>query len=109
MSVLNHSSYKPYLEEYMAQLPKGGRGEINRMAEAMDVHPTLVSQVLRGDKDFSLEQAHKLCHHIGLLKLEKDYFILLVQFERAGSSDLRQYYKEKIDELKARSLDLKER
>jgi len=109
MSVLNHVSYKRYLEEYMAQLPKEGRGEINRMAAAMGVHPTLVSQVLRGDKDFSIEQAHKLCHHLGLLKLEKDYFLLLVQHERAGSRDLKQYYQEKIEELKTRSLDLKER
>ena len=109
MSIFKFSSYKPFLEDYIAGLPKGGRGEINRMAEQMDVHPTLVSQVLRGEKDFSIEQVHKLCTYLGLLNLEKDYFILLVQHERARSKDLKRYFGEKIEEVKTKSLDLKTR
>ena len=109
MTVFNYTSYKEFLRDHIAALPKGGRGEINRMAEKMGVHPTLVSQVLGGDKDFSLEQSHKLCAHLGLFKLEKDYFLLLLQWARAGSHDLKVYYEEKIEEVRQRSLNIKER
>ena len=109
MSVFPFDSYKDYLHFRIQEAPKKGRGEINRMGEAMGVHPTLVSQVLRGDKELSLEQAHKLAAYLGIIQIEKDYFLTLVQISRAGSQDLRAYYQEKLQEMKALSLNVKER
>lgn len=109
MSVFKYASYKAFLKTYIAGLPRNGRGEINRIAEQIGVHPTLVSQVLGGSKDFSIEQAHKLCDYLGLSDLEKDFFILLVQQERAGTKDLKNYYGKKVSELKKQSLNLTQR
>ncbi len=82
---------------------------MNRIAEQIGVHPTLVSQVLSGQRDFSVEQIYKLSTYLGLPALEADYFILLLQYERAGTSDLKSYYKGKIGHLKKESLKVSRR
>ena len=92
MNIYIYSNYSTFLRNYIKGLPKNGRGEINRIAENLRVHPTLVSQVLGGSKDFSLEQAHILSKYLGLNSMESDYFLLLVQKARAGTTDLKNYF-----------------
>jgi uncharacterized protein (TIGR02147 family) len=109
MTIFEFSDYKAFLREFLNQLPKKGRGEINRMATSLDVHPTLVSQVLNGDRDFSIEQIHRLGGYLGLQSLEADYFILLLNRARAGTHELKKYYQQKLEEIKKQSLDISKR
>jgi uncharacterized protein (TIGR02147 family) len=104
MQIFEFRDYKAYLQQVLANLPQRGRGEVNRMAAHLRVHPTLVSQVLRGAKDFTVEQAHRLCSYLGLQGADADGFLLLVQKERAGTAELRAYYDAKLKELKKQSL-----
>lgn len=106
MNIFDFDDYKDFLRETIAKLPKKGRGEVNKMAANLNVHPTLISQVLGGDRDFSPEQIHKLCGYLGLQGLESDYLILLLQFERAGTGDLKKYYQSKLSEIKKSSLSI---
>jgi plasmid maintenance system antidote protein VapI len=109
MSIFEYSDYKSFLRDQILVLPKKGRGEINRMAKHLRVHPTLISQVLNGTRDFSAEQIYSLCGYFGLQQLESDYLVLLLQFERAGTSEFKKYYTKKIDELKLASLNISKR
>jgi len=110
MSIFQYSHYKDFLKAYIVALPKKGRGEINRMAEYLRVHPTLISQVLNGNsKDFTAEQGYKLCDYLGLQSIEADYWILLVQRERAGTSEFKKYFSAKIDEIKKTSMQVAKR
>ena len=109
MTVFEYSDYKAFLKDTIAGLPKKGRGEINRMAEYLGVHPTLISQILNGARDFSAEQIHKLCSYLGLQPLESDFLILLLQHERAGTAEFKKYYKIKIEEVKKASLGIANR
>jgi hypothetical protein len=43
---------------------------------------------------------------LGLPKLETDFFLLLVQIERASTQDLKKYFREKRDEIKRESLKI---
>lgn len=79
---------------------------MNRIAGALSIHPTLVSQVLAGKKDFTVEQAHRLCGYLGIPRIESDYFLLLVQRDRAGTQDLKEYFTKKISELKEQALKI---
>lgn len=106
MNIFEYSHYKRYLRDVIASFPKKGHGQVIRIAEHLSVHPTLVSQVLNGDRDFSPEQVHRLCGYLGLQQMETDYLILLLQEERAGNADFKQYYKSKIEELKKNSLNI---
>ena len=109
MNIFEYSEYKRYLRDMIASFPKRGHGQIQRIAAHLGVHPTLISQVLGGDRDFSSEQIHGLCGYLGLQQLETDFLILLLQSERAGTSELKKYYKNKIDHLKRTSLNIASR
>ncbi len=109
MSVFEFADYKLFLRTHLASLPQKGRGEIGRMAAHLRVHPTLISQVLRGRKDFTPEQIQMVCSYFGFQALESDYLIQLVHQERAGTSELKKYYAKKCEELKRKSLDVASR
>ena len=108
-TLFTYSNYKKFLKDHLERLPAKGRGEINRLGLALGVHPTLVSQVLNGPKDFTIDQAHSLASYLGLAALEIDYFVLLIQRERAGTPAYRAYCTTKLDELKQRSLNVSKR
>ncbi len=86
--IFDFSDYKDYLRKKIASLPRKGRGELGRVASHLRMHPTRISQVLKGSVHLTLEQASSLCTHFGFSPLESDYFLLLVQIARAGTKDL---------------------
>lgn len=109
MSIFEYSDYRQFLRLYIDHLPKRGRGEINRMAQFIGVHPSLLSQVLADQKNLSLEQAQLLCEYLGFIPTEMEYFLCSVQFQKAGTAKLRAYFKEKLHDLRKSSIELSER
>lgn len=93
MTVFEYDSYTKFVTDFIKLQPKKGHGESRRIAQSLGISTTMVSQVLHGSKHFSLEQAFKLCDYIGLRSsLEREYFFNLVQIERAGTHELREYF-----------------
>lgn len=109
MSVFKYDKYKPYFHNLIENKGPSGRGEYRRISEALGVHPTMISQILSGEKDFTSEQIVKLAKYYGLGKTESKYLILLVEIARAGSVDLRQQLIEMKEEMQKKSLQLAER
>lgn len=97
------------MKNHVAHLPKKGRGQLTKLAAHLNVNTTLISQVMTGGREFSEEQALDAAEFFGLLGLEKEYFLLLVQFERAGTQKLKKHIQEKLQILKQSSLELKNR
>jgi len=108
-SIFKFDNYRLFLKTYIKSLPKAGRGQVNKIAAYLSVNSTLVSQVLGGQKDFTLEQGQLVAEFLGLASLESDYFILLIQIERAGTKKLKDYFKKKITEVQEASLEIKNR
>lgn len=109
MSIFEHDNYRIFLKNRLKNLPKSGRGLKAKLAEYLNINSTLISQIFSGNKDFTIEQAKKVTEFFGFQKLESDYFIHLVQIERAGTEDLKKYFIEKRDLLKKESLKLSKR
>jgi uncharacterized protein (TIGR02147 family) len=109
MSIFEFDDYRPFLRQYIKNLPRQGRGEINRMAAHLGVHSSFISQVLAGSKDFNLEQTHELASFLALSALETDYLILLVELSRAGTHKLKGYFKSKLAVVKNQSLEISKR
>lgn len=107
MSIFDHLDYRDFLKAYIENQPKKGWGVVSKIAEALDMTQAHVSQILSGAKEFSAEQALKLSRFLQLSNFESDYLILLIQFQRAGTQDLKDYYKEKIDKTKLEALQVK--
>jgi uncharacterized protein (TIGR02147 family) len=109
MSVFSHSDYKKAVKEILEGRPNKGRGELSRLARHLGVNATMVSQVLSGSKDFTHEQAFAVCEFLGLVGIETEYFMLLVQKARAGTQALQRFYTLKISRLRDEALVLSER
>lgn len=102
-----HSDYKAFVATHLEQLPKRGHGEMRRMAASLRVHPVVLSQVFRGQRDLTPEQACELAHHLKLTEPERDYFLLMVQKARAGTARLRQTIEAQMTALRKRAGNLK--
>lgn len=107
--VFEYRSYRTYFREWIALQPKGGRGIKLKMAKAAGCHSAYISFVLSDRADFSLEQIAKLTSMLGLNEQEQEYLFLLVQFERAGSREVKGFFQRKLDEIVEARRDLKNR
>lgn len=109
MDVFEHIDYKAAIRSYVSSLPREGRGELGRISRSLRIHPTLISQVLHGKKHLTLEQACLLTEHMGLDESGSDYFLGLVEAERAGSEKLKRRISKRLAALQATRLEIKNR
>lgn len=100
MNLFDYDDYKLYLKNYLKTLPKGGHGQLQKIATYLRVHPTHMSQVFTESKELTPEQALGITKYLSLGKIEKEYFLNLVHFKRSGTEELRQYYQLKLDEIR---------
>lgn len=75
----------------------------------LEVNSVVMSQVFRGDRNLTLEQALAVTKFIGLTDLERDYFLLLVQRARASHHELAKVFSRQLDDLRGRASALKNR
>ncbi|MCM2278330.1 MAG: TIGR02147 family protein [Oligoflexia bacterium] len=99
--VFHYHDYKRFVIERLEALPSGGRGEFQKISKRCGMHPTLVSQIFKGPRDLSLEQAYDIAAYLDLNELETDYFIRLVQYSRCGTERARNFLRSQIEKTRA--------
>lgn len=109
ISVFDFDDYKRYLEARLDARGKEERGYRSRFAEKIGCQPSYLSQVINGKPELTLEQAHRASRELLHDKVEAKFFILLVEHSRAGTRDLRDFFREQLDEIKTSRFDLKKR
>jgi uncharacterized protein (TIGR02147 family) len=108
MSVFEFEDYKLFLKNLLA--PSGEtRGARSKLAEKLNCNIGFVSQVLNGESQFSLEHATLISEFLELSEEETDFFLLLVQFERAGSEKLRVHLNRQIKRIQKQRKEIKSR
>lgn len=106
MSVFEFDDYRAFIKTYLTSLPKAGHGQLRKIAKAINIHTTYISQVLSGLQNFSQDQAIELSEYLKLTPLETKYFILLIDLQRAGSFKLKDYIRSQLFQLKEDSQKL---
>lgn len=109
MVIFDSNKYRAIISGRVKLFPKKGHGQYAKLANFIGVHTTLLSQILHGAKDLTVEQAAKACEFFGFTKLETKYFIGLVRWERAGTQQLKNIIYEELEEIRNQSLDLAKR
>lgn len=106
-SIYDFNDYKAYFNAWVENQPKAGHGEYRRLAISLNVSTTMISQVFKGDKHLSLELASEICDYLRFNDEEADYFLLLVEYQRAGSQKLHKRLKRQVllRQEKARKLE----
>ncbi len=108
MNLFEANDYKAYLIDRLGSV-HAGRGSRSRLAVAVGCNTAFVSQVLNGHSHFSLEQAHKINGFFGHSKDQATYFLTLVQLNRAGTTELKDYFADQIQEQRLKQQDFKHR
>ena len=98
--IYSFGSYKDYVVHWVAQQPKRGYGQYKKISEHLGVGSVIVSQIFKGERHLSEEHGIELAEYLNLLEVERDYFLLLLRFERASSYKLKQHIQSQMDALK---------
>lgn len=108
MKIFYFKDYKKFVKNWIESQPKRGHGQYRKMANFLSIGSVNVTQIFNGERHLSQEQALELAEYFGFNALEKEYFVLLIQKERAGSHKLKNFYEEKLLEIRNKSQDLKQ-
>jgi len=109
MNIFEHLDYKEFFKKRVKSMPHNGRGQYKKLSEALNINSTVVSQIFKGTRDLSPDQALLASDFLGLDGLEKKYFLQLVLKSRAGTHKLKKYLESECEEIKQKALNLKER
>jgi uncharacterized protein (TIGR02147 family) len=93
----------------MLAQPKKGRGQSLALSRHLSVSTTMVSLVLKGKLEFSVEQGLKLAEFCHLTTQESQFLVELILFARAGDLPTKKYFKNRIEQLQVQVSDLKVR
>lgn len=91
-SVYEFSSTRAFLS---AVTTAGGKrsGLKAELARATQCHPAFISRVLAGQAQLSLEQAERAAVYLRLSADERRYFLFFLEEERAGTQELRAFFR----------------
>lgn len=98
ISIFDFSDYRVFLRQWIEDRGDKARGSQGQLAKACGVSSTMMSLILRGEKNLSIEQTAELADFLGLNDRESDYLFLLVDLGRAGTFKLQQRLKKRIHE-----------
>lgn len=101
LNLFSYSDYRSYIKVWLKESKRHKSSNLTKLAHVIQVHPTFLSQVVLGGKDLSLEQAALMCRHFEFTKLEQEYFFVLIQIDKAGSSLLQEILVTKKKEIEA--------
>jgi uncharacterized protein (TIGR02147 family) len=101
ISVFAFSAYKPFFKAYL-RAQKDNWGIMTKLAKAAGCQRPYLSKVLSGEAHLMPAQAYGLCRFWKFSGEETEYFLGLLEIERAGSSDYREYWIRKTLETKNR-------
>ena len=107
--VFDFDSYRSFITRRLEQFPNSGYGQMSRLCRHIGVHSSLLSQILKGHKTLTTDQAAQIADFFGMSALETDYFLLLVQYERSGNSASRKVFLRQLERVKDQARDLSRR
>lgn len=107
--IFDHTDYKKWVNDRISQMPNGGRGQYMRIVEHIGTSSSIVTQIFKGPRDLTPEQAVLLSDYFGLSKLERQFFLLLVNYSRAGSHRYKKILEDEISEFQTKAREIKSR
>lgn len=107
--IFSYVDYKKWVNERILSMPNKGRGQYMRIVEHLGTSSAIVTQIFKGARELTAEQAVLLSDYFGLSKLERQYFLLLVNYSRAGSYRYKKILEEEIFELQEKAKEIKNR
>ena len=104
MNIYQFDDYREFVNNWISL--QNQRGARLRLAQAAHCSPSWMTRVLAGDVQMTPDQAMGISLYMQLNDSETDYFLLLVDVERAATRPLKNKIKNKLKNLKKESRSL---
>lgn len=105
----SETEYRSVIRKWVAERPHKGRGEMKIIADLLSIPTSVWSQMLSGSREMNEDQAFLVSDYFGFADLEREYFLCLVQIERAAHHVYKSHLKQKLAALKEQSSNLSKR
>lgn len=108
-SIFEFNDYKAYLialDHTKSILRKGFR---SRLAQEIRCQSAFISQVLNGNANFGLEQGLKISQFLNHNSHEQQHFLWMIEYERAGSKDLKKHFLNHLTKSREKNLHIQSR
>lgn len=109
MIIYEAQNYRDFLRFQLDWEKSQKKGYIKKLANHIKCHPTYVSQILAGKAHLSNEQAVRVCGYFNLNGEESEFFLDLVNRDRAGDNPTRSHFQQRIDRTLADRQHMKKR
>ncbi|MBK7890892.1 MAG: TIGR02147 family protein [Bdellovibrionales bacterium] len=107
LDLFEYEDYKNFLNQKLDELDHGGRGARARMSRTIGCQTAYTAQVLRGNAHFSLEHGEAINDFLGHTDSQGQYFLLLIQYAKAGTPKLQNRFHKQIAELQKSHTQIK--
>lgn len=104
-----YSDFFEFLEKEIEKISRLKRGEKKKIAEELNIPPSLLSQIFSGTRKLTLDQVFLLCEYIGYSPLEREYIFNLYHLSNTHNKKLKDLMKKKGDDIRNNSLKISER
>jgi uncharacterized protein (TIGR02147 family) len=99
--IYEHANYRSYLRSVLAErVSKNPAYSLRSMARQLDMAPSSLSEVLKGKKNLSQQNAAKVATRLGLQIEESDYFCLLAQYETTKDLETKSRIQRRLHSFK---------
>lgn len=107
ISIQNYDDYKEYVQKRILNMEKRGWGQYKKIAEFLGIGTVDVAQIFKGKRQLTPDQAFLLNDFFQHTQNESDYFLLLVNYERANHHKFKTALKKQIEQRQKESLEIK--
>lgn len=107
-SIYRYNDYRAYLTAIFPTAGSG-RGKRAQLARYLKCQPAFLSQVLAGKAQLSKDMAFATCKFLGLAPVATEFFLLLLDYSRAGSKELSNFLRKQIEARQNSSKAVSER
>lgn len=107
INIYNYDNYKKYINDWVKNQPSKGRGQYTKLAQSAGISSVLISQIFKGGRNLSIDQAHLIGEHLEHTENQQDFFLLMVLKDRAGNYKLRNRLQNQISQKRKENKNLK--
>ena len=109
MVIFEFENYKEFVRAKVKSMPHNGRGQYLKIAKILGIHTTMVTHIFKGKAHLSAGQTLNLAKYFGLSDLEMDYLVQMVLVAKAENQEAREYFLEKMNSIREKQLNLRDR
>lgn len=107
-SLYTYLDYRSYLKDWTQAQPNP-RGLLSHMAESISCQNSHVTRILKEEVHLTLDQAYLLTGFLNFTQAEENYFLKLVEYNRASNFKYKEKLKSELNHLKFDQEDLAKR